>query len=67
LLSESTQFAPDRILNVTNPLEVVEAVLQDLHQASAAQLTGLAIEIPADTYMLDLDSWASFSLLNQDG
>jgi len=67
LLSESTQFAPDRILNVTNPLEVVEAVLQDLHQASAAQLTGLAIEIPADTYMLDLNSWASFSLLNQDG
>ena len=67
LLSESTQFAPDRILNVTNPLEVVEAILQDLHQASAAQLTGLAIEIPADTYVLDLDSWASFSLLNQDG
>lgn len=45
-----------------NPLEVVQAVLQDLHQASS---TTVPIEIPADVYALDVNAWATLSFVYQ--
>jgi hypothetical protein len=45
-----------------NPLEVAQAVLQDLHQASAVKAdTGSA----ADNYALDVNAWASLSFVYQ--
>ncbi|AFY33242.1 caspase family protein [Calothrix sp. PCC 7507] len=42
-----------------NPLEVAQALLQDLHNASAvkAEMNGTA----ADSYILDVNSWASLN------
>lgn len=52
----------DHIGVFLNPLEVAQAALQDLHQASAVKGdTGSA----ADTYALDVNTWASFSFLYQ--
>lgn len=45
-----------------NPLEAVQAVLQDLHQASSATVP---IEIPADYYALDVNAWATLSFVYQ--
>ena len=45
-----------------NPLEFAHAVLQDLHQASAVKAdTGSG----ADTYALDVNTWASLSFVYQ--
>ena len=46
-----------------NPLEVAQAVLQDLHHASAVKAEGTSSG--ADTYALDVNAWASFSFLYQ--
>jgi len=45
-----------------NPLEVAQAVLQDLHQASAVKAD---IGSAADTYALDMNAWASLSFIYQ--
>jgi hypothetical protein len=45
-----------------NPLEVVQAVLQDLHQASSETVP---VEIPADTHALDVNAWATLSFVYQ--
>ena len=46
-----------------NPLDVAQAVLQDLHQASAVSpdLIGTA----SDTYALDVNAWATLSFIYQ--
>ncbi len=65
LLAELPQFELDQVLALPNPLSVVEAVLQDLHQASAEVAAKLPVEIPADSYALDVNAWASFSFVYQ--
>ncbi len=52
-----------RIQPIINPLEVVQAVLQDLHNASAvkAEVSGTA----TDSYILDVNNWASLSFVYQ--
>lgn len=51
-----------RILPLLNPLEVAQAVLQDLHNASAVtDMNGSA----ADSYVLDVNNWASLSFVYQ--
>ncbi len=45
-----------------NPLEVVQAILQDLHQASSATVPS---DIPADTYALDVNAWTTLSFVYQ--
>ncbi|GAA6621209.1 hypothetical protein NUACC26_070280 [Scytonema sp. NUACC26] len=47
---------------VMNPLEVAQAVLQDLHNASAVRdMNGTA----SDSYVLDVNQWASLSFIYQ--
>ncbi|NJO40020.1 MAG: caspase family protein [Cyanobacteria bacterium CRU_2_1] len=48
---------------VFDPLEVAQTLLQDLHQASAPILP--KIDIPADTYVLDVNVWATLSFVYQ--
>ncbi|WP_375501301.1 caspase family protein [uncultured Nostoc sp.] len=45
--------------SLLNPLDVAQALLQDLHNASVlkAEMNGTA----ADSYILDVNNWASFS------
>lgn len=57
-----------------NPLEVAQAVMQDLHNASAIAMlshpSGSALETispVADTYALDVNAWASFNFIYQVG
>ncbi len=57
---------------LSNPLEVVQAMMQDLHNASvtvtqrpAIGNTTEAISSTTDTYSLDLKNWASLSFLFQ--
>jgi hypothetical protein len=51
-----------RIQPLINPLEVAQAVLQDLHNASAVKdMNGTA----ADSYVLDVNHWASLSFIYQ--
>ncbi|MBW4596814.1 MAG: caspase family protein [Brasilonema angustatum HA4187-MV1] len=51
-----------RIQPLTNPLEVVQAVLQDLHNASAIKDTNTTT---TDSYILDVNHWASLSFVYQ--
>jgi hypothetical protein len=51
-----------RIQPLITPLEVAQAVLQDLHNASAvSDMNGTA----ADSYVLDVNNWASLSFVYQ--
>ncbi|KAF3887741.1 MULTISPECIES: caspase family protein [Nostocales] len=51
-----------RIQPTMNPLEVAQALLQDLHNASAvSDMNGTA----SDSYVLDVNHWASFSFVYQ--
>ncbi len=52
-----------RIQPMINPLEVVQTVLQDLHNASAvkAEFSSTA----TDSYILDVNNWASLSFVYQ--
>ncbi|MEI2582753.1 caspase family protein [Scytonema sp. PRP1] len=51
-----------RIQPLISPLEVAQAVLQDLHNASAVKdMNGTA----ADSYVLDVNNWASLSFVYQ--
>ncbi|OLP19636.1 hypothetical protein BST81_04960 [Leptolyngbya sp. 'hensonii'] len=52
-----------RISVPTNPLEVAQAVLQDLHQASLGFSTLSAP--PADVFALDMRAWATLSFIYQ--
>ena len=48
---------------LSNPMEVAQAVLQDLHNASA--IAAKSISSTADTYALDVNAWASLSFIYQ--
>ncbi|WP_250121600.1 caspase family protein [Chroococcidiopsis sp. CCMEE 29] len=53
-----------------NPLEVTQALMQDLHNGSAAQhtaegTTAETISSTSDTYTLDVNNWASLSFIYQ--
>ncbi|MBH8561425.1 caspase family protein [Nostoc sp. CENA67] len=50
---------------LVNPLEIAQALLQDLHNASTvkAEMNGTA----ADSYILDVNNWASLSFSYQVG
>lgn len=55
-----------RVVLLTNPLEVVQALLQDLHQASVPLVMTLPkVEAPADTYALNVNTWATLSFRHQ--
>ncbi|HEY9664230.1 MAG TPA: peptidase C14, partial [Allocoleopsis sp.] len=62
-LKVATKGDTRQILTIQNPLDVVQAALQDLHEASAAVLPKL--EIPTDTYALDVNAWTTFSFVYQ--
>jgi hypothetical protein len=49
-----------QVLNVTNPLEVINAVMQDLHNTSAVAAELLPNE---DVYALDVNSWATLKFV----
>ncbi len=53
----------ERIIDLPNPLEVVRALLEDLHFASAvpSEVVGTA----ADIYALDVNAWASLNFVYQ--
>ena len=58
----TTKYSPAEeqpIGSLLNPLDVAQALLQDLHNASAlkTEMNGTA----ADSYILDVNNWASFS------
>jgi hypothetical protein len=54
----------EQIRVLLNPLEVAQALLKDLHQASALKAyTGS----DTDTYVLDLNAWAGMNFLYQVG
>ncbi|MDX2212533.1 MAG: caspase family protein [Oculatellaceae cyanobacterium bins.114] len=52
-----------RVGALSNALEVVHALLQDLHQASVA--IAPTSDIPSDAYLLSVDAWASLSFAYQ--
>ncbi|HEY9643219.1 MAG TPA: caspase family protein [Coleofasciculaceae cyanobacterium] len=52
-----------RMALLSNPLEVVQALLQDLHEASIPGLP--EADIPADSYAIDVNAWATFSFIYQ--
>jgi hypothetical protein len=49
-----------RISPMTNALQVVQFILQDLHQASIALIP---TDVPADSYGLSVDAWATLSFV----
>lgn len=52
-----------RLTNIPNPLEVARSVLDDLHQASGNMTE--AIAAPPDTWVLDVNNWATLSFIYQ--
>ncbi|WP_416673380.1 caspase family protein [Egbenema bharatensis] len=48
---------------VHNPLDLAQTILQDLHAASADILP--KIDLPTDTYALDVNAWATLGFLYQ--
>jgi len=59
---QSTE-AEEHIKPLLNPVEVVQAVLQDLHQASAVKVVNPSSS--TDTYALDVNAWAGLSFVYQ--
>jgi hypothetical protein len=53
--NRSTQMPP-LLMALNKPLEVVQAILQDLHQASSNKN-----EAPMDAYALNINAWATFN------
>jgi hypothetical protein len=51
---------PYHVRPLLNPLDVAQAVLQDLHQAST---TIARTDTPTDTYALDVRAWATLSFV----
>ncbi len=65
LAAMSLKGERERIGDLFNPLDVAQAVLQDLHQAS-----GIVPEIigtSSDIYALDVNAWATLSFVYQVG
>ncbi|MEO0834830.1 MAG: hypothetical protein AAFY16_02335, partial [Cyanobacteria bacterium J06642_3] len=57
---QNYKFDQQQILNVTNPVALIKALIQDLHNASAV-LDGL---VPNDdVYALNVDSWATLNFI----
>lgn len=57
---QNYKFDQQQILNVTNPMALMKALLQDLHNASTV-LDGL---VPNDdVYALNVDSWATLNFI----
>jgi len=52
-----------QVTQLYNPLDVAQAIWQDLHDSSAEILP--KIDLPADTYALDVNAWASLSFVYQ--
>ena len=67
LAAERPKTDLQRVIQLTNPLEVVQALLQDLHQVSAPLVTALLpkIEVPADMYAIDVNAWATLRFVHQ--
>ena len=53
----------ERIENLLNPLDVAQAILQDLHQGSA--VSSEQIGTISDSYALDVNDWATLSFIYQ--
>ena len=51
----------ERVINLINPLEIVKAIMEDLHSASAVP-SDLA---SGDVYAFDVNAWASLSFMYQ--
>lgn len=56
-----TQEKKEALVELTNPLKVARALLQDLHDASGVSLSPSSTA--ADVYALDVNAWASFSFV----
>lgn len=60
-----------RVGNLPNALDVVQALLQDLHQASAVLQSNspdegiVPTDVASDAYQLNVDAWASLSFIYQ--
>jgi hypothetical protein len=54
-----TQIKQPGAIELSNPLEVAQAVLQDLHQASG--ISPETIGAAANTYTFNVDRWATFN------
>jgi hypothetical protein len=52
-----------QVIVIQNPLDVTQMVLQDLHNASSSLLP--SIDIPTDSYALDVHAWATLSFVYQ--
>lgn len=52
-----------QVTQLHNPLDVAQAILQDLHDASTEILP--KTDLPADTYALDVKDWASLNFVYQ--
>ena len=61
--SEHSKADARRIALLQNPLDVAQAILQDLHQASIDAIP--KIDVPADTYAIDVNAWATLSFIYQ--
>ena len=61
--SEHSNADARRIALVQNPLDVAQAILHDLHQASADLLP--KNDLPAETYAIDVNAWATLSFIYQ--
>jgi Domain of unknown function (DUF4384) len=61
--SEHSKADAHRIALLQNSLEVAQAILQDLHQASTDTIP--KIDLPAETYAIDVNAWATLSFIYQ--
>lgn len=57
---QNFKFDREQILNVTNPIEVINSLMQDLHDASSVSENLLPKD---DVYALDVNSWAALSFV----
>ncbi|AKG22813.1 caspase family protein [Calothrix sp. 336/3] len=62
-LSNYPHGEQQRIFPLLNPLEVAQAILQDLHNASTATVD--TNNIPGDSYLWDVNHWASLGFMFQ--
>jgi hypothetical protein len=68
--SRNLKAESEQISDLLNPLEVAQAVLQDLHSGSA-KLTTASASVPdatnpvSDAYALDVNAWATLSFIYQ--
>jgi hypothetical protein len=58
---QNFKLVQEQVLNIINPLEVVRALLQDLHQASAVPAN--IIGSNDNVYALDVNAWATLSFV----